>query len=242
MSRAAVEGEDAVGDEGAPRGDAAGRDAGQAFPLYITAVAALLFLALAFFAVGRAGATKNGAQTAADAAALAAAQDYRDQLHTGLLAALGAGGDWAGWLAGLGAEPGRACQAAASYAELNEAGPGITCDQGEAPGLFTVAVTSARTVGDSVVPGTGSKHAKATAKAGVLPRCTAQPPKPEPPAPEPPKPDPSGTRSPSPSGEPTKPPKPPGLTLTCGNKVLVIDPQHPGTVRATDLYAVRLAD
>ncbi|MEV5242311.1 pilus assembly protein TadG-related protein [Streptomyces cinnamoneus] len=240
MNRAAVEGKDAVGEEDPPRGDA-----GQAFPLYITAVAALLFLALAFFAVGQAGATKNGAQTAADAAALAAAQDYRDQLHTGLLAALGAGGDVAGWLAGLGAEPGRACGAAASYAELNDAGPGITCDQGEAPGLFTVTVTSARTVGDSVVPGTGNQHAKATAKAGVVPRCTAQPPKPEPPKPEPepPKPDPSGTQSPSPSPTPTgEPPKPPGVTLVCDGKVLVIDPQRPGTVRATDLYAVRLAD
>ncbi|GHC66878.1 pilus assembly protein TadG-related protein [Streptomyces cinnamoneus] len=246
MNRAAVEGEDAVGDEGPPHGDAVGgRDTGQAFPLYITAVAALLFLALAFFAVGRAGATKNGAQTAADAAALAAAQDYRDQLHTGLLAALGAGGDWAGWLAGLGAEPGRACGAAASYAGLNGAGPGIACDQGEAPGLFTVTVTSAGTVGDSVVPGTGSKHAKATAKAGVVPRCTAEPPKPkpEPSKPEPPKPDPSGTQSPSPAPSPTgEPPKPPGLILRCDGKTLVIDPQHPGTVRATDLYAVHLAD
>ncbi|MFE7120718.1 pilus assembly protein TadG-related protein, partial [Streptomyces sp. NPDC057654] len=55
-------------------------DAGQAFPIYITAVVGILFLALAFFAVGQAGAKKNGAQTAADASALAAAQDYRDQL------------------------------------------------------------------------------------------------------------------------------------------------------------------
>ena len=43
-------------------------------------VAGLLFLALAYLAVGQAAANRNGAQTAADAAALAAAQDTRDQL------------------------------------------------------------------------------------------------------------------------------------------------------------------
>jgi len=55
-------------------------DAGQAFPIYITVVAGLLFLAFAYLAVGQAAANRNGAQTAADAAALAAAQDTRDQL------------------------------------------------------------------------------------------------------------------------------------------------------------------
>src|SRR4051794_28092055 len=55
-------------------------DAGQAFPIYITVVGGLLFLAFAYLAVGQAAATRNGAQTAADAAALAAAQDLRDKL------------------------------------------------------------------------------------------------------------------------------------------------------------------
>src|SRR5690606_38995430 len=55
-------------------------DAGQAFPIYITVVGGLLFLAFAYFAVGQAAANRNDAQTAADAAALAAAQDKRDQL------------------------------------------------------------------------------------------------------------------------------------------------------------------
>ncbi|MFI2075946.1 MULTISPECIES: pilus assembly protein TadG-related protein [Streptomyces] len=148
------------------------RDAGQAFPLYITAVAALLFLALAFFVVGRAGAAKNATQTAADAAALAAAQDFRDQLRTGFLAATsGPGGDWAGWLAGRGADRDRACRAAAAYAEANGAQPAITCEEGDAPGSFHVSVTSARTVGASVVPGTEDRHATATAEAVVAPRC-----------------------------------------------------------------------
>ena len=43
-------------------------------------VAGLLFLALAYLAVGQAAVNRGGAQTAADAAALAAAQNTRDQL------------------------------------------------------------------------------------------------------------------------------------------------------------------
>jgi hypothetical protein len=39
-------------------------DAGQAFPIYITVVAGLLFLALAYLAVGQAAATRSEAQTA----------------------------------------------------------------------------------------------------------------------------------------------------------------------------------
>ncbi|MGW1103246.1 pilus assembly protein TadG-related protein [Streptomyces sp. NPDC002540] len=54
-------------------------DAGQAFPIYVAMVAGLLFLAFAFFAVGKASALRNGAQGAADAAALAAAQETRAQ-------------------------------------------------------------------------------------------------------------------------------------------------------------------
>ncbi|MEU3354280.1 pilus assembly protein TadG-related protein [Streptomyces sp. NPDC037389] len=234
---------------GSPFGRLRG-DAGQAFPLYITAVAALLFLALAFFAVGRAGAVKNAAQTAADAAALAAAQDYRDQLRTGFLLAVGTGGGsagaggaagaggWADWLAGRGGRDGPACEAAESYARLNGAQPAITCEPGGEPGSFTVAVVSERTVGESVVPGTGDKHARATAKATVTPRCDAA--TPVPPTP-PPTPTPTASPTPTPSSPPSSPPV---VDLTCdGGKVLVIDPRHPGAmVKATDLFAVRLAE
>ena len=55
-------------------------DAGQAFPIYITVVGGLLFLALAYFAVGQATVNRGGAQTAADAASLAAAQYVRYHL------------------------------------------------------------------------------------------------------------------------------------------------------------------
>lgn len=61
-------------------------EAGQAAPLYITAVTGLLFLALVFFAFGEADVKRNGAQTAADATALAAAKDSRRLLKFDLMA------------------------------------------------------------------------------------------------------------------------------------------------------------
>ncbi|WP_413752843.1 pilus assembly protein TadG-related protein [Streptomyces sp. R-74717] len=63
-------------------------DAGQAFPIYVVMVAGLLFLAFVFFAVGKAAALRNGAQGAADAAALAAAQETRKQFEGPFLASL----------------------------------------------------------------------------------------------------------------------------------------------------------
>ncbi|GAA2719729.1 hypothetical protein GCM10010315_39810 [Streptomyces luteosporeus] len=207
-------------------------------------MAALLFLALAFYAVGRAGALRNNAQTAADAAALAAAQDYRDQLRTGFLAALGTGTGWADWLAGRGARDGQACAAADTYAGANGARSGISCGPGSAPGSFTVTVTSQRTVGDSVVPGTQARHATASAEAVVEPRCTAAP------APTP-TPTPTPTPSASASASSTASPAPPGpgtggggaVRLLCGGSVLVVGPgQPPAGIRAADLFAVRLTE
>lgn len=63
-------------------------DAGQAFPIYIMMVAGLLFLALAFFAVGKASALRNEAQGAADASALAAGQSAREQFEAPFIEAL----------------------------------------------------------------------------------------------------------------------------------------------------------
>ncbi|CAM5686957.1 hypothetical protein SANTM175S_09996 [Streptomyces antimycoticus] len=154
-------------------------DAGQAFPIYITAVAALLFLALALFAVGQAEATRNGGQTAADAAALAAAQDYRDQLRKGFLEAIANGSVWDDLLNGRGIGTGDACERAQWFAQQNGAdltGPG--CVPGYLPTSFTVTVRTQKPVGKTVIPGTETKDATATAKAVVTPRCTAEPPAP----------------------------------------------------------------
>ncbi|MET9416570.1 pilus assembly protein TadG-related protein [Streptomyces klenkii] len=223
-----------------------GRDRGQAFPIYLTAITALLFLALAFFAVGRAGATKNGAQTAADAAALAAAQTYRDQLRTGLLAAVGAGGPWADWLAGRLGDPEAACGRAEPYAQANGAEVQGRCvaSGGPLPASFTVTVESAAAVGKSVVPGTESRHATATARAVVEPRCWARPPAPSaPPAPSSSPPSSSGGPGPSasPSGGAAEGKS--AVEIVCGGETVRIEPGRPGApVRAATLFTVRLAD
>ncbi|WPB91189.1 pilus assembly protein TadG-related protein [Streptomyces malaysiensis] len=153
-------------------------DAGQAFPIYITAVAGLLFLALALFAVGQAGATRNGGQTAADAAALAAAQDYRDQLRKGFLEAIANGSAWDDLLDGRGLGGTNACDQAQWFADQN--GADVTDCRGPdfLPTSFTVTVRTHKPVGKTVIPGTESKRAEATAKAVVTPRCTAEPPAP----------------------------------------------------------------
>lgn len=155
-----------------------GSDAGQAFPIYITAVAGLLFLALALFAVGQAGATRNGGQTAADAAALAAAQDYRDQLRKGFLEAIANGSAWDDLLNGRGLGGTNACDQAQWFADQN--GADVTDCSGPdfLPTSFTVTVKTHKPVGKTVIPGTESRHATATAKAVVTPRCTARPPAP----------------------------------------------------------------
>ncbi|MFF7021320.1 hypothetical protein D7231_03735 [Streptomyces klenkii] len=223
-----------------------GRDRGQAFPIYLTAITALLFLALAFFAVGRAGATKNGAQTAADAAALAAAQTYRDQLRTGLLTAVGAGGPWADWLAGRLGDPEAACGRAEPYAQANGANVQGRCvvSGGPLPASFTVTVESAAAVGKSVVPGTESRHATATARAVVEPRCWALPPAPSsPPASSaPPSSSPGGPGpSASPSGGAAE--GKPAVEIVCDGETVRIEPGRPGApVRAATLFTVRLAD
>lgn len=136
-------------------------------------MAALFFLAFAFFAVGQAAVVRNTAQTAADSAALAAARADRDAVRDDFLAALKSG-DLArlgALLNDLGSHSEVACPAAYDYAQQNDAT--VTgCDQVSGPPGYTIAVRSIGTVGTSVVDGTETKHAKATATAVIQPRCT----------------------------------------------------------------------
>ncbi|MFT2020091.1 pilus assembly protein TadG-related protein [Streptomyces sp. 796.1] len=155
-------------------------DSGQAFPIYLTAVVGLLFLGLALFAVGQAGATRGGAQTAADAAALAAAQDHRDALREELLAAIASGAAWQDVLEGDGTGSPRACEEARWYAGQNDADVTECTVTGRFVPAFRVAVRTRYTVGDSIVPGTESQHAEAEATAEVEPRCVRLPPRPTP--------------------------------------------------------------
>ncbi|MFG2887290.1 pilus assembly protein TadG-related protein [Streptomyces sp. NPDC048297] len=142
-------------------------DAGQAFPIYITVVAGLLLLALAYLAVGQAAVNRSGAQTAADAAALAAAQKTRDQLAGMWLDDLGDPTKWQDVFHGKGAD--NACWRAGQLAAQNDATL-TSC----VPGLlrYTVEVRTKRAVGDSVVPGTENIRSTESASAVIEPLCT----------------------------------------------------------------------
>jgi hypothetical protein len=149
-----------------------GGDRGQTIGIYVVAMAALFFLAFAYFAVGQAAVTRSSAQTAADAAALAAARQERDDVHDAFLAALLAGdGTALGDLLTKVGGPGDPCAAASSYAEQNNASLVAPCVPVADPPGFTVHVITRGTVGKSVVKGSEDVHGRATATAVVEPRC-----------------------------------------------------------------------
>ncbi|MFE1263393.1 pilus assembly protein TadG-related protein [Streptomyces albogriseolus] len=144
-------------------------DAGQAFPIYITVVGGLLFLAFAYLAVGQAAANRNGAQTAADAAALAAAQERRDQLSGAWRENLLDPEKWQDIFDGMADGLTPSCWRAEQLAAGNDAIV-LSCN---ADGLlsYTVEVQTNKTVGDSIVPGTETRKSRATATAVIEPRC-----------------------------------------------------------------------
>ena len=152
-------------------------DAGQAFPIYITVVGGLLFLAFAYFAVGQASANRNGAQTAADAAALAAAQETRDQLADRWIDDVLDPTTWRGIFEGdvTGLRP--SCWRGEQLAARNDARV-LSC-QPEGLLGFAVDVETNRPVGDSIVPGTEDKKSRASATAVIEPACTFDPPVPD---------------------------------------------------------------
>ncbi|MGI5457464.1 pilus assembly protein TadG-related protein [Streptomyces sp. CA-249302] len=142
-------------------------DAGQAFPIYITVVAGLLFLAFAYFAVGQAAVNRNGAQTAADAAALAAAQKTRDQLAGDWVDDVLDPTKWQDIFDGVGAVDG--CDRAGQLAEQNDAHLDA-CTAGVL--RYDVDVTTNKTVGESIVPGTENTRSTASAVAVIESLCT----------------------------------------------------------------------
>ncbi|WP_329064011.1 pilus assembly protein TadG-related protein [Streptomyces sp. NBC_01429] len=212
------------------------RESGQAAPIYITMVAGLLFLALAFFAVGQAGATRNGAQSAADAAALAAAQESRDLFSEDFLGGLLNPGFLEDIFNGDRIGTADGCSAAARFADENKADLDNTAGRrgcsftGNRWG-FTVNVVTQKPMGANILPGTEKKHAKAHATAIVEPRCTFKPAEKE------------EEEEPPADGEDPEDVKPasPGL-LTCGGKDWEIDPDHLDLLPdMADLFLVRLA-
>lgn len=195
------------------------------------AMGALFFLAFAYFAVGQASVSRNQAQTAADAAALAAARADRDAMRDGFLAALNAGDvdALANLLKGIDWHDGPACSAAAAYAADNSAEvPPGDCVRADTGVGYTVTVKSRDSVGTSVVDGTEKIHAKATATAVVEPRCVVGPQQgPSSPGTGEPQPDPtSGTAGPQPgptSGT-TPPPQGRKLGFVCDDEDVTLDP------------------
>ncbi|MYW20986.1 hypothetical protein GT039_36835 [Streptomyces sp. SID2955] len=147
-------------------------DEGQAFPIYITVVAGLLFLALAYLAVGQAAVNRGGAQTAADAAALAAAQDERDQLREQWIEVLSDPEKWQEIFEGK-VTLGDSCRRARQLAEQNDA----DLNQCFAPDLlkFRVDVQTNKSVGRSVVPGSENYMSKASAVAEIEALCDIEP-------------------------------------------------------------------
>ncbi len=147
-------------------------DAGQAFPIYITVVAGLLFLAFAYLAVGQAAATRNEAQTAADAAALAAAMDTRDQLAGQWVENVLDPTLWQDIFDGN-VDVLDPCWRADQLAAQNDAHV-LACDPDGLLG-YTLEAETDDPVGDTIVPGTEDQTAKASATAVVESRCTFQP-------------------------------------------------------------------
>ncbi|MFD8369584.1 pilus assembly protein TadG-related protein [Streptomyces sp. NPDC059688] len=189
-------------------------DAGQAFPIYITVVAGLLFLAFAYLAVGQAAVNRGGAQTAADAAALAAAQKTRDQLADMWLDALSDPGKWQAIFEGAVGD--NFCPRADELAAQNKASV-LDCQQ--ATLAYTVEVRTDIPVGDSVVPGTANRKSTAHARAVIESLCSFPPP-----------------------GDDTEDDTLP--ELTCGDQVWDPKPDDPPSrlPKPDDLFDVHLAD
>ncbi|MFE6196515.1 pilus assembly protein TadG-related protein [Streptomyces sp. NPDC057838] len=148
-------------------------DAGQAFPIYITVVGSLLFLAFAYFAVGQAAVNRNGAQTAADAAALAAAQDRRDVLAGAWVQNLLDPNKWRDIFEGNDGAGGSSCGRAHQLAAQNDARV-VNCTEGLL--RITVEVETNKSVGDSIIPGTEERKSNAFATAVIDSRCDFKPP------------------------------------------------------------------
>lgn len=135
-------------------------------------VGGLLFLALAYFAVGQAAVTRSEAQTAADAAALAAAQETRDRLADQWVANVLEPDAWQDIFDGNTPVP-SGCWRAHELAASNDAS--VECEPDGLLGYTVVAETN-DTVGDTIVPGTEDQKATQTATAVIEARCLFKPP------------------------------------------------------------------
>jgi hypothetical protein len=132
-------------------------------------VAGLLFLAFAYLAVGQAAANRNGAQTAADAAALAAALDTRDQLADKWVEDVLDPTKWQAIFDGIAEGLTPSCWRADQLAAQNDASAQCGPD---GPLAYTVEAETNKSVGESIVPGTEDRQSRASATAVIDPLCT----------------------------------------------------------------------
>lgn len=192
-------------------------------------VASLLFLAFAYFAVAQAGVNRGDAQAAADAAALAAAQETRDQLAGEWVDNVLDPTKWNDIFSGVGST--NTCWRAYQLAAANDAE--ATCD----PGImqYVVEATTNKTVGDSLVPGTEDTKSTAHATAVIEPLCSFDP------LPDPiPTPEPTPTPTPTPpGGEEIPPVQLPNLD--CDGVEWPLDPKNLHLPKPQDLFDVHLA-
>lgn len=200
-------------------------DEGQVLPFYVTMVAVCLFAALAFVVVGMAGATRSDAQGAADAAALAAAREVRDNVFVNLDLLVLTPDDWDEILKGDRLNPRGACAAAEAFAASNDAT--AQCRAGVM--RFTVTATTNNTIGNTAIDGTEDMKGRAAATAVIEPRCSLKP-------------------VPTPTPTPTLPPggggNPGPVVIDCKDGTVTVDPSTPGSLTklARQLFNVRLAD
>lgn len=193
-------------------------------------VAGLLFLAFAYFAVGQASMKKNEAQTAADAAALAAAQDARDEWSWPRAFDLD---EWDDLLHGrdIGTQ---SCAAASSLASANDAQT-VSCsaDPADWPeASYTVTVVTNKSVGNSVIPGTEARKAEATARAVIEPRCRVE---------EDMRPRPSPSQNED--GDTDEADEQKAYKVACDGEDFTIDPKNLGSLpELADMFSVHLAD
>ncbi|NEA14821.1 hypothetical protein G3I29_04630 [Streptomyces halstedii] len=193
-------------------------------------VAGLLFLAFAYFAVGQASMKKNEAQTAADAAALAAAQDARDEWGWPSAFDLD---EWDDLLYGRDIGT-RSCAAASSLASANDAQT-VSCspDPDDWPeASYTVTVVTNKAVGNSVIPGTETRKAEATARAVIEPRCRVE---------EDTRPRPSPSQNED--GDTDEAEEQKAYKVACDGEDFTIDPKNLGSLPdLADMFSVHLAD
>ncbi|MCX0245742.1 pilus assembly protein TadG-related protein [Streptomyces drozdowiczii] len=216
------------------------RESGQATPLYIAAVTGLLFVALIFLAFGEADIQRNGAQSAADAAALAAAKESRGLLAPDLEAHL-TDPDYLDSVfnAAFVGVTGDACGKAADFAARNRASEVRCRPLADGRWGYEVSLRSDKGMSTNVIPGSAGKKATAVAVAVVEPRCTFIPDPGSDPD-EDPSPDPSPTPDPD---APDTPDKPIGKVRCDGGLEWGIDPE--GTEPMPDMadfFSVHLAE